>query len=178
MCGAVCVVIEQMWKCSGCGSQGYLEEEVERPPLDGAKLLELRTEFGWSRNALSKATGLTISRICRIEKGQHIPTPGESRLIEESLFHEFQLTLNQAPSTKVNLRKSTDPTRRTATWGEVTRGDLVQVNGESGAFRFLYHHVDPNQEYIGVFGPVQGKRKNPHAPHLRSFTPERVRVFR
>lgn len=169
MCQGACTIVENQWTCTGCGSTGFLDEAT-REPLDGAKLLELRTELKWSRRELSESTSLTISRICRIENGQHIPTPGESDLIERTLLGTLHDTLDKEQKKKVDLIKYGEVTR-SGSWNGITRGDLVSIRGESGAFRFLYHHEDPTQEYVEVFGPVNGKK----GVHMRSFTTDKVR---
>lgn len=170
MCNSACTVVENQWSCAGCGSVGFIEE-APREPLDGEKLLTLRIELKWSRKQLSEASGLTISRICRIEKGQHIPTSGESELIERTLLGTLEETLDDEVPLKVDLTKSWEGVTRTGSWKGIQRGDLVRVTGESGLFRFSYHHKDDHQEYIGVFGPANGKK----GVHCRSFAPDRVR---
>lgn len=141
--------------------------------LNGAGLRALREDFGWSRKTLSETAGLTISRIAMIEMGKRVPTDVEIRMITSVLLNTLEETLD-APR-PVDLTKGLpEGVTRTGQWNGINRGDPVKVRGLKGTFRFIFHHVDPTQEYLEVFGPVFTASKNPHAPARRSFKPDRV----
>jgi DNA-binding XRE family transcriptional regulator len=141
---------------------------TEERTFTGEELRKLREDLGWSRKLLSEQTGLTQSAINALERHRP-PTATEHRIIITALLDTLDDTASVTPEVIA------DGVTRAQSWNGMNRGDPVRVQGQSGTFRFVYHHVDPTQEYIEVYGPTFSKQKNPRAPARRSFDKSRVR---
>ncbi len=155
--------------------------------VSGAQLRAGREAAGWSRTDLSQACGLSVAVIARIELRGNA-TAGELDLIREAL----QIALGEV----VMGEHSDDPvtaagnpavtpspvvtgflpegTVRVSAWEGLKHGDLVKVSGEKGRFKFLYHSVSPQDEHIGLSGPVVRREGRLIGERLRCIRPERI----
>lgn len=149
--------------------------------MNPQELRDTRRELNWSRADLAQRTGLTVYQIAVIEQGRRDPRENETDALQRVLRQELEHTLVETGENPVIDDVAVDVAVeiqvRSAEWNGIRRLDEVRVAGESGRFRFLFHHKDDNQEYVQVFGPVPGsvpRSRSPRAPHERSVTTDRV----
>jgi hypothetical protein len=131
-------------------------------------------------------TGLSVAVVARIElKGRG--TDVELDSVRDALKAVLGSVVTGADPKTAKTGKTTVPTKappitgyvgdgavRVTEWNGVERGDIVQLKGEKGNFRFLYLHRDNHQEYVEVSGPLSSYRGQLRGRQLRSVKPERV----
>lgn len=74
----------------------------------GKRLIELRTQTGMARNALAKKSGVALSFINNIERGEKEPTIHTLRRLCESLgfeLYEFFAPVDQSPELSPGVRR-------------------------------------------------------------------------
>lgn len=151
--------------------------------MNGTELVAARRELGWNRSQLAAHLQMKYGRLSAIETGRDEPTPDETEVIQRLLLKELGRVLEQTGEHAVVVVPEPDEhgVIRVGEWNGIRRGDIVTVKGQSALWRFLYHHVDPHQEYVEVFGPLpgtkapgDGRRRSKRAAASRSFSPERV----
>lgn len=155
--------------------------------VSGAQLRQGREAVGWSRTDLSKATGLSVAVIARIELRGNA-TEEELGLLRGAL----QIGLGEVvmgehsdepvPAAVTPAVTSSpavtgflpEGTIRVTAWEGLSRGDLVKVTGEKGRYKFLYYQQGSRGEHVEVSGPVVKRDGRIIGERLRSFRPERI----
>lgn len=164
--------------------------------MNHESLRQAREELDWSRGDLvsrvKSDSGLTVAKLAAVETGRRPPSDVELAELRRVLFDELEQVLEEsgehpvvqadevvettievAPAdiptveTEVDMPGGIKATRSTE-WNGMKAGDQVRVRGERGVFTFIFHHRDPRQEYVEVYGPR-------NKPKERSFQPNRVK---
>jgi transcriptional regulator with XRE-family HTH domain len=151
--------------------------------VNGSELVAARRELGWSRSQLAAHLKMKYGRLSAIETDRDEPTAPELETIQRLLLEQLGHVLEQTGEHAIVIVPEPDENGvvRVGEWNGIRRGDIVTVAGMPALWRFLYHHVDPHQEYIEVFGPLpgtkapgDGRKRSKKASASRSFAPERV----
>ena len=155
--------------------------------VSGTQLREGREAVGWSRTDLSKATGLTVAVIARIElrgnateeelgliRGALQIGLGEVVMGEHSDEPEAAAAIPAVTPSPAVTGFLPEGTIRITSWEGLSRGDLVKVADEKGRFKFLYHQSGPKGEHVELSGPVSKRQGRLVGERLRSIRPERI----
>lgn len=162
------------------------------PEIDGAAVRAAREAVGWSRKDLVALTGISEAKIARIElKGTG--TQEELDAVRAALRNQLGVAVGATDAPIPNPPKKREPkvepaptnspsltghlpdgARRYTEWNGLKRGDLFQIRGERGRFRFVYYHEDDHQRYVECSGPVTRYHDRTLGRQQRSVVPERV----
>jgi transcriptional regulator with XRE-family HTH domain len=139
--------------------------------VNASQVLDGRLALGWSRAELSQASGLSQGVINRIER-TGTKTQDEhdaiARVFERTLADVLNGREVRASSVAALRLHTNDGVTRSNVWRGLRAGDSVRLRGEGRLlYHFRFHHVDPKQEYVEVYGP-------PKKPKLRCVPPDRV----
>lgn len=137
--------------------------------MNGAELRAARRELGWTQTDLARESGLTAYKVNQIETGKRYASGEELEQLKAVLLKQLDVTLEETGEhAAIVVEETPDDVVRSPNWNGITRGDEVKVTGIRGKFHFLFHHQDPAQVYVEVYGPIGTK------PKQRSFPPERI----